>query len=210
LKDGFALTLTVDGDGLKWFNWLYYRVTQAVAQRIATGGFRDPVWMADLDVKFARFYFDALLCALQGDAVPDCWEALLSRRGQMAIARIQFALAGINAHINHDLPQAIVIAGGAEQEHYGDYTGLNSTLDGLIELAKQTLLVRLLGEPLPVVSHLEDTIGAWSVGAARQAAWQNAEILEHLGNCPPLSENFLQNLDGLTAVVSKTLLTPVP
>jgi hypothetical protein len=46
-----------------------------------------------------------------------------------------------------------------------------------------------LGDPLPVASHLEDTLGAWSVSAAREAAWQNAGILEHLGNCPPLAEN---------------------
>lgn len=53
------------------------------------------------------------------------------RRSETAIARIQFALAGINAHINHDLPIAIVNSRVAPQDgdvHYNDYTALNTTL----------------------------------------------------------------------------------
>jgi hypothetical protein len=46
--------ICIDGDGLKWFNWLYLQVTQAVEARIASGGFADPAWLAELDVQFAR------------------------------------------------------------------------------------------------------------------------------------------------------------
>ena len=56
----------VDGDGLKWFNWLYHQVTQAVATRVAAGGFSDPAWLAELDVQFARLYFVALQASLSG------------------------------------------------------------------------------------------------------------------------------------------------
>lgn len=207
----------IDGDGLKWFNWLYLQVTQAVETRVASGGFTDPAWLAELDVQFARLYFGALESALRDQSTPGCWQALFDRRNEAAIARIQFALAGINAHINHDLPQAIVATcqvtatipeyGG---EQYQDYTALNSTLDSLIESAKQTLHVRLLGDPLPPVSHLEDTIAAWSVSAAREAAWHNAELLWHLRSGSPLSSTFITTLDGLTTVASKALLVPVP
>ena len=51
--------------------------------------------------------------------------------------------------------------------------------------------VRLLGDPLPPVSRLEDTIAAWSVLSAREAAWQNSELLWHLRNMPLLSSNFM-------------------
>src|SRR5579863_3026265 len=95
----------VDEDGLKWFNWLYLEVTQAVETRVAAGGFNDPAWLADLDVQFARLYFGALASALRDQSSPGCWQALFERRNQTAVARIQFALAGINAHINHDLPR---------------------------------------------------------------------------------------------------------
>src|ERR1035441_6244614 len=98
----------VDEDGLKWFNWLYLQVTQAVETRVAAGGFTDPAWLAQLDVQFARLYFSALKSSLSGEATSGCWQVLFDRRNHSVIARIQFAVAGINAHINHDLPEAIV------------------------------------------------------------------------------------------------------
>ncbi|HEX4749880.1 MAG TPA: DUF5995 family protein [Bryobacteraceae bacterium] len=206
----------VDADGLKWFNWLYLQVTQAVEARVASGAFTNGPWLADLDVQFARLYFVALEAALSGQPTPSCWQALFDHRDQTAVARIQFALAGINAHINHDLPEAIVATcqitttfpqrGGAQ---YDDYTALNPILDGLIDLAKRELHVRLLGDPLPPVSHVEGMIAAWSVGAAREAAWHNAQLLWHLRPTPPLASSFMDTLDGLTTVAGKALLVPV-
>ena len=103
-------TICADGDGLKWFNGLYLEVTGAVEARVALpsaqGGFRDAACIAALDVEFAGFYFDAVRNFLSGVAAPGCWQAMFTLRNQPAIARIQFALAGMNAHINHDLPQA--------------------------------------------------------------------------------------------------------
>jgi hypothetical protein len=206
-----------DVDGLKWFNWLYLQVTEAVEARIASGGFSDPAWLAQLDVQFAQLFFEALAAALSGQPSPGCWQALFACRNRVTVARIQFALAGVNAHINHDLPQAITATCQATatlpnrvSPHYSDYTALNVTLDALIETAKQTLRVRLPGDPLPPISHLEDTIAAWNVSAAREAAWQNAELLWHLRDSAPLSSKFLNTLDGLTTVASKAMLVPVP
>ena len=126
-------------------------------------------------------------------------------------------MAGINAHINHDLPQAIVstcqVMTGTprhDSTQYNDYTALNTTLDGLIQSAVHTLHVRLLGDALPLVSHLDDTLAAWSIGAARESAWNNAELLWHLCDEPPLSSAFMDTLDGLTTVAGKALLVPVP
>ena len=206
-----------DGDGLKWFNWLYLRVTQAVQSRVNSAGFDDCAWIAALDVQFADFYFAAIRSSLSGTATPGCWKALFNRRNQASIARIQFAFSGMNAHINHDLPQAIVSTcrpSIAIPHHgstrYNDYTALNATLDSLIDTAKQTLNVRLLGDALPACSHLEDTLAAWSIAAARETAWNNAEVLCHLETAPPLSSAFLDSLDGFTSLTSKTLLVPVP
>ena len=219
----------IDGDGLKWFNWLYLQVTHAVESRVNAAGptssaglanpanFVDSVWIADLDVQFARFYFAAVQSSLSGASTPGCWQALFAQRNRPAIARIQFALSGINAHINHDLPQAVLAtcqATSITPQHgttqYNDYTALNSTLDSLIAAAKTTLHVRLLGDALPPVSALDDTLAAWSVAAAREAAWNNAELLWHLANAQLIASALLDTLDGLSAVASKTLLVPVP
>jgi hypothetical protein len=201
-----------DGDGLKWFNWLYLGVTQAVGERVGAGGFQDAAWMAALDVQFAELYFGALRSALSGGAAPRCWTVLLERRNWTALARIQCALAGVNAHINHDLPLAIVRTGAAPvhgDAHYSDYTALNSTLSTRIDGAKAPLHVRLLGDLLPPVSHLEDTMAAFSVTAAREAAWNHAEMFWALREFPELSARTADTLDGMTAVIGKTLLVPV-
>lgn len=206
-----------EGDGLKWFNWLYLSVTQAVEARVNGGEFQDAAWMAALDVQFASFYFNALAAALSGGTAPGCWQAMFEQRNQAAIARIQFAVAGINAHINHDLPEAVVAtcrASSIVPQHgtaqYTSYTALNSTLDSLIDAAKKELNFRLLGDALPDVSHLNATLEAWSVQAAREAAWSNAEILWQLSGTQVLSDAFLENIDGLTELASRTLLVPVP
>jgi hypothetical protein len=208
-------TVSIDQDGLKWFNWLYFAVTRAVEDRVSSGGFSDPAWLAELDVQFARLYFNAVRAALTGVSYPGCWRAMLTVRGNASLARIQFALAGMNAHINHDLCEAIVETckvtntvprHGSVQ--YTDFTALNSTLDLLIEQAKQTLQVRLPGDPLPGVSHLEDLIAGWKVSAAREGAWINGEALWNLAQ--PLGSGFLNAIDGITTVIGKALLVPVP
>ncbi len=110
---------------------------------------------------------------------------MFTRRDQTDIARIQFALAGMNAHINHDLVAYAIVATCRRRNtvplhgtpQYSDYTALNATLDGLIDVAKKQLHVRLLGGPLPTVSHLEDLIAAWNLGDFREGAWNSAEII---------------------------------
>jgi Family of unknown function (DUF5995) len=206
-----------DNDGLKWFNWLYLQVTQAVQARIQSGGFNDPTWLVQLDVQFASLYLYALKLALSGQPAPSCWQVLFNSRDQGAIARIQFAMAGINAHINHDLAQAIAStcqATGTAPDHrgthYSDYTALNSTLDSLIESSKAELNVRLFGGELPPISHLEDTIAAWNVSAARENAWQNAAHLWQFRSSALLTASFMDMLDGFTTVIGKALLVPVP
>jgi hypothetical protein len=209
--------LTGETDGLHWFNWLYFQVTKAVEDRICTGVFADAAYLSLLDVEFAQLYFNALKAFLTNGAMPECWQTLFADRGQTDLARIQCALAGINAHINHDLPIAIVNtcrASNLAPQHgmiqYADYTSLNSTLDSLIQEARQTLNVRLPGDTFPNASQLENIIGGWGVSAAREAAWNNAELLWHLRGEVLLSQVFLDTLDGLTTVVSKGLLVPIP
>jgi hypothetical protein len=206
-----------EGDGLKWFNRLYFQVTQAVANCVNAGGFADPAWLSLLDVEFAKLYFRALRGFLVDDECSGCWYAMLSVRNDVRIARIQFALAGVNAHINHDLPGAIVASGERSRiaprhatPQYRDYTTLNATLDGLIETAKQELHVRLLGDPLPAVSRLEDSIAAWSTAAAREQAWNHSEALWELRHLPNVAAGYLDGLDGLTTFGNKILLVPVP
>jgi hypothetical protein len=212
-----------EADGLKWFNWLYLQVTLAVQARVnlsagagAGGGFADAAWIAGLDVEFAGFYLGAIRAALTSGSAPGCWQAVFNVRNQPAVTRIQFALAGMNAHINHDLPQAIVAtcqATGIAPQHgttqYNDYTAVNTTLDSIINEAKQELNVRLCGDALPEANHLEDLLAAFGIEGAREVAWKNAEVMWHLRDVPAVSATFLDSVDATTAVASRTLLVPV-
>ena len=205
----------VDTDGLKWFNGLYLSVTQAVGNRVSGGGFNDPAWLAQLDIQFARLYFAALHSALTGAPCPGCWRAMFAVRDNVRITRIQFALAGMNAHINHDLCLAIDATCKAANTvpqhgtpHYQDYTSVNVTLDELIDQARQSLAVRLPGDCLPAVTQLENQIAGWDVSAAREKAWENAELLWNLA--PPLTPGLMDMIDGFTATIGKALLVPIP
>jgi Family of unknown function (DUF5995) len=207
--------LCVNEDGLKWFNGLYLSVTQAVENRVTRGGFADPRWLAQLDVQFACLYFSAVRSALTGASCPGCWAAMFAGRENVRIARVQFALAGMNAHINRDLCLAIEATCKATDtlpQHgtaqYNDYTSVNPTLDDLIDKAKQNLNFRLPGDALPAVSHLADLIASWDLGAAREKAWENAETLWNLPQLP--AAGLVDAIDGLTTVISKALLVPVP
>jgi hypothetical protein len=47
ISDVLRIMQTIDGtcedsDGLKWFNWLYLAVTQAIEAKVTGGGFHDP------------------------------------------------------------------------------------------------------------------------------------------------------------------------
>jgi hypothetical protein len=70
--------------------------------------YADPAFMTQLDVTFANLYFAAADMAGNPAAVPLAWRPLVERRAAVGIESIQFALAGMNAHINHDLPVAMV------------------------------------------------------------------------------------------------------
>jgi len=190
-----------DADGLKWFNWLYLHVTEAVKARIDAGNFTDPAWMADLDVKFANFYFEALCGYLTQNNCPDCWRALFSVRGDVRIARIQFAMAGVNAHINHDLAEAIVAtcSGGTMAPvhgcaQYSDYTDLNSTLDSMIDMAETELMIRLPGDPLPVVNHLGYALAAWGTAAAREQVVRENGAIEGAQQTVSRLERYLHSM----------------
>ena len=183
--------ICVDGDGLKWFNRLYLQVTQTVEGLVDAKKFIDTAWLAELDVQFANLYIGALHAYLNGAKCADAWLALFSVRGDVRIARVQFAIAGINAHINRDLPAAIVTtcaSRGTEPRHgtpqYTDYIALNGPISSLIDNEKRELNVRLLGDLLPPVSSLEDTIAAWGLIEARAQAWNHGEALWHLAGCP--------------------------
>jgi hypothetical protein len=206
-------------DGLKWFNLLYLRVTEGVRDDPPAEGFEDPRWLERLDVVFAKLYFDAVAgWQRKPTDVARAWSPLFNARQQDHIARVQFALAGMNAHINHDLPIAVVQTGeergvvprrGTPQ--FRDFDRVNAILEVVEGQVKQFLATGIIGEVDQDLGEIDDIIAIWSVRKARETAWTNAEILSHLRSIPipAVSDDFLLNLDRLVSLGSQGLLLPV-
>src|SRR3954451_1033364 len=91
------------------FNQLYLSITQAVLERLYAGGFADPAFLSRLDVEFAARYFDALRTFSDDNPrCPQVWAGLFRRIPGPDSRPLPSASAGINAHLNFDLPFALV------------------------------------------------------------------------------------------------------
>ena len=84
----------------------YCRTTIAVGKAIRGGLFEDPSWVERWDVAFADLYLAALDGDLAGTAVARPWRVAFD--APSALPPLRHVLLGINAHINYDLPQALL------------------------------------------------------------------------------------------------------
>jgi hypothetical protein len=205
-----------DSDGVKWFNRLYLRVTAAVASAVGSRQFNDPAFMTTLDVVFANLYFSALAAGEAGiGRAPSAWRPLLDARNQSGIARIQFALAGMTAHINRDLPDGIVqsflalggdpITGDLREQ---DFDSINEILERVEEQVKAEFAVGVVGTVDRLGGQVDDAVAMWKVRTARSAAWTNAQVLWGLRGVPRVRDRFFHRLDGLVGMTGRGLLVP--
>jgi hypothetical protein len=195
-------------DGVACFTRLYLAVTEAVAE--AETSFASPEFLMRLDVRFARLYFRAL------ENPPRAWAPLLEVRDGLGIAPIQFALAGMNAHINRDLPLALVetcdelgVELRRDGSEHGDFLAVNALLQETEARVKRDLLTGDLAIADEALGEVDDVIAIWNVERARDAAWTNAETLSALRASPDLADAFLLVLDRMVGFAGRGLLHPV-
>jgi hypothetical protein len=195
-------------DGVACFTRLYLAVTEAVAE--AETSFASPEFLVRLDVRFAGLYFRAL------DDPPPAWAPLLEARGRFGVAPIQFALAGMNAHINRDLPVALIETCdelGVELDRDGperrDFLAVNDLLQATESRIKRDFLTGELAIADGLLGEVDDVIAIWNIERARDAAWTNAETLRVLRAAPDLADAFLLALDRMVGFAGRGLLRPV-
>jgi hypothetical protein len=218
IADVVAIMQAIDGilpvtDGLKWFNLLYLMVTQQVSA--PPGGWEDPAWLARLDVVFAGYYFAAITSSLNGSgATPSAWQALFEARDRTDVDRIQFALAGMNAHINHDLAQALVsvdaelgITPTVPSPEHDDYQHVNGLLEQVLPVALRFLASDTLGVLAQDTGKVGQLLAIWNVSAARDLAWEFADQLRSLVG--PARTVAIAAQDQLTGVIGRSLLLPI-
>ena len=104
-----GLVALAPDDARRFFHGTYMRTTEAVATEIERGGFGDGQWVEQWDVAFASLYLDAFDQFSAGEATSGPWRvAFAATRGER-LPPLRHVLLGINAHVNFDLPQALLL-----------------------------------------------------------------------------------------------------
>jgi Family of unknown function (DUF5995) len=216
IEDVIAMMKSIDGvladdDGLKWFNRLYLSVTEKVDLEPPEGGWKDAEWLLTLDVVFAGLYFKAVAGYLKGEDVPSSWQALMEARRKAGVDRIQFALAGMNAHINHDLAFALLatdaqigVAPAVGSPQYLDYEAVNGLLQELMPQELTMLATDTLGVLAQDTGKVGRLLAFWDICKARELAWNFADYLR--GVPGPLQMVAAGAQDQMTGVVGRAIL----
>ena len=207
--------LLLGSDGLKWFNKLYLMVTQKIDSQPPEAPWSDPAWLTRLDVIFAGFYFNAIAAFLNNSPqLPSSWQALFGARNSPNIDRIQFALAGMNAHINHDLALALLqtnaamnLQPGLQSPEHDDYQRVNAILSAVMPVALQFLATGILGELAQDTGKIGRLLAIWNIAVARNAAWTFADYLRSLPSAARPAA--LQIQDQATGLTGRSLLLPL-
>jgi hypothetical protein len=173
------------GNPLADFNKLYLAITESVLERLYAGSFADPAFLSRLDVEFAARYFDALRQWGDGSRrCPRVWQVLFGRLGGPDCRALPSAAAGVNAHLNFDLPFALVTTfdhlGGEptdNEDQHRDYLQINDifaeALPGLRPGCLdnwQVLIDTMNGD-------LDDRWQGETTAYTRNVAWRNSQRL---------------------------------
>jgi len=209
--------LRAAGDQRQYFHAVYQRTTIAVAEELKRGGFTDPEWVERWDVVFADLYLDALEAALAGREPTRPWAIAFGAPADLPVLR--HVLLGMNAHINFDLPQALVAVITDEQfddpallaRREADHKAIDTVLSSRVaaEDAERTavygpgtLLDRLL-RPL-------NRLGTQRfLREAREKVWANAIALSQARRRgPDAYAAVLAQLEELSAAKVGALMAP--
>src|SRR3954447_1598882 len=98
--------LTPEQEHLREFLGTYQRTTLAVGKAVDGGTFEDPAWVERWDVAFAELYLVALDAHLGSGTPSRPWR--LAFDAPPDLPALRHVLLGINAHVNYDLPQALL------------------------------------------------------------------------------------------------------
>jgi hypothetical protein len=204
-------------DGLAAFSFLYHDITADILRRMdePRSIFSDLDYLNTLDVNFASRYLDALRTYHSNPhTAPKCWSVLFARRSNRRISRFQFAVAGVNAHVNYDLPFAVLKSAKnadlSESEHL-NFTAVNDVFHERIPVLRHHFedeLPRSLdqGDLDTLNNRIDDVL----VDQDRVFAWAVAERLVANRDDPGEIERIRSHLDAMVANVNRALLMELP
>ena len=215
--DARILRMPPERTAQRLFLETYRRTTLAVGKAIADAAFEDPEWVERWDVVFADLYLAALDLDLAGSPdVPRPWR--LAFDAPPSLPALRHVLFGINAHINYDLPQALLAVISDEEfadalviaRRARDHERIDGILSGRVAAEDDELGAV---SPPTVVDRVLQPLNRLSskrfLREARQKVWHNAIELQA---CRLVGEDAyaarLAELEVLSAARIADLLAP--
>jgi hypothetical protein len=213
--------LRTTNDARRFFHATYLRTTRAVAQEIVRGGFADPGWLGRWDLAFAGLYLRALDADRRGEPVTKPWRvAFDAARDRPDLPPLHHVLLGMNAHINYDLPQALLavispadfadphVLASRDADHRRVDEVLAARVDAedveLRAVSRTTLMDRLLRPANRAATRR-------ILAEARAKVWTNTSVLDRARRAgPDRYARVLAELEVLCADRLIDLTTPGP
>jgi Family of unknown function (DUF5995) len=204
------------GNGVKWFVRLYREVSEALSLELSAGDLEDPVFLELLVLVYGNSVLNVCEDMERRSArIARAWAPLFERRHDHRVAPIQFALAGLNAHTNHDVPIGLVhacrstgIEPDSDGPQYRDYMKMTTLLKRTTEQVKQWLVTGALEEVDETFGDVDDAIAMWSLQRGRQAAWTSGEVLWALRDNDRLTVAYVSVMDRMAGFAGRGLLLP--
>ena len=203
-------------NGVKWFVRLYRDVTEALALELHAGDLEDPAFLELLVLVYGNSVLN--VCEdmeRRSNRIARAWAPLYERRNDHRVAPLQFALAGLNAHTNHDVPIGLVhacrstgIAPDGDSPQYRDYMRMTTLLRRTTDQVKEWLLTGAVAELDHSFGDVDDVVAIWSLQRARQAAWTSGEVLWELRGNKSLAVAYVGVMDRLAGLAGRALLVP--
>lgn len=198
------------GSRLGYFPALYRKVTREVDRAVAEGAFDDNKRMADLDVRFARRYLDAIEAYRDGEPTTRSWKVCLGAAADDRPIVLQHLALAMNAHINLDLgiAAAQTAPGASLPGLRRDFEHINRILASLVgEVERDLSRVWPLLRPIDWIGgRSEEQLTDFSLEVAREHAWRFAEQLA------PLSETeqapLIERVDRCVASFGRHVQRP--
>ena len=209
--------LAAAGDKRRYFHATYQRTTVAVAEELRRGGFADAGWVERWDVAFAGLYLDALEADLAGRKPSRPWAIAFG--ASAGLPPLRHVLLGMNAHINYDLPQALVAVISDPEfddaallaRREADHRAIDAVLAARVA-AEDEELTALSGPP-PLADRVLrpfNRLGTQRfLREARQKVWANAIALSRARRQgPDVYAGVLAQLEELSAAKVTALQAP--
>ena len=95
-------------DGRRHWHRVYRRGTIALRDEFRRGGFGDSEWLERWDLYFAGIYLEAMRRWDADQAPSGPWQVAFAAACDPGLPPLRHVLLGLNAHVNYDLPQALI------------------------------------------------------------------------------------------------------